>query len=123
MEAHYIDEVMSRPPDWRTEGREGEFWMPQRFGEGSLWIGQFTGQSPWERHVTTDELLHILGGEVEVTVLTSDSSVTTTLRKGSLFVVPQGCWHRLLAREHVKACGVTPGPTDHSDADDPRGAD
>jgi DNA-directed RNA polymerase specialized sigma24 family protein len=43
----------------------------------------------------------------------------TTARAGSLCVVPRGCWHRLLAREFVKLCGVTPGPTEHSDADDP----
>ena len=120
MRAHHIETVMSQPPDFETEERDAQFWMPSKFGEGSLWIGRFKGQSPWERHPTTDELLHILDGEVELTLLTDEGSQTTTLPSGSLFVVPKGCWHRLLARDYVKSCGVTPGPTDHSSADDPR---
>ena len=117
---HDIKTILSRPPDFETEERDAQFWMPQQFGEGSLWIGKFTGQSPWERHTTTDELLHILEGEVEVTVLTEDERHSTTLRAGSLFVVPKGCWHRLYAADQVTSCGVTPGPTEHTQAEDPR---
>jgi quercetin dioxygenase-like cupin family protein len=120
MEAHDIETVMRRPPDMELEGRAGAFWVPEKFGDGAMWVGHFQGQSPWERHQTTDELLHILAGEVEITVLTDDETVTTTARAGSLFVVPRGRWHRLLASGDVKLCGVTPGPTDHSDAEDPR---
>jgi quercetin dioxygenase-like cupin family protein len=61
-------------------------------------------------------LLHLLEGEVEVTILDDDAGAQTSTRPaGSVMVVPRGQWHRLLARGPVRVCGVT-GPTDHSDS-------
>jgi quercetin dioxygenase-like cupin family protein len=31
--------------------------------------------SPWERHPTSDELLHVLEGEVEIILMTDDGPV------------------------------------------------
>lgn len=124
MEPHDLRALMETEPDFVTgDGREAAFWMPERFNDGSFWIGRYTGRSPWERHATTDELLHCLDGEVDVTVLTDDGPQTTTLRAGSVFIVPKGHWHRLYAEHEVTQCGVTPGPTYHSTADDPRADD
>ena len=37
-----------------------------------------------------------------------------------LIVVPRGCWHRFEAPNGVTPMTVTPLPTDHSTAEDPR---
>jgi quercetin dioxygenase-like cupin family protein len=38
------------------------------FGAGAIYVGRFSGQTPWERHADADELLHVLEGAVEITV-------------------------------------------------------
>jgi len=57
---------------------------------------------------------------LDITILTEGDPVRATLRAGSVFIVPQGLWHRQLARTPVTLLTATPTPTDHSDAADPR---
>jgi quercetin dioxygenase-like cupin family protein len=82
---------------------------------------RFEGETPWERH-PADELLHLLEGEVEVTLLPpSGSAQRVTIRTGSLFVVPTGLWHRQLARKPAALLFVTAAEgNDASTAVDPR---
>jgi quercetin dioxygenase-like cupin family protein len=83
---------------------------------------RFTGLTPWERHPHGDELLHVLEGVVEVTVLDERETVRATLRAGSVFIVPRGLWHRQHAEHSVALMFATPveeGET--SWAEDPRG--
>lgn len=91
-----------------------------RFNHGGLFIGRFIGRAPWERHRHGDELVQVLDGEVDLTVMTSPRPVQVTLRPGSVFVVPRGLWHRQHARSEVTFLSATPTPTDVSFADDPR---
>jgi quercetin dioxygenase-like cupin family protein len=64
----------------------------------------------WERHPNGDELLHVLEGEVEVTLVQkSGRRQRTTVRAGSFFVVPRGLWHRPIQRKPVVMLYVTPG--------------
>lgn len=79
---------------------------------------RFSGETPWERH-GEDELLHVLEGEVEITILRPDARVVGTARAGSVVVVPRGCWHRQHARATATLLFVT-GTTDVSTAADPR---
>lgn len=79
---------------------------------------RFSGETPWERHAE-DELLHILEGEVEVTILRPDARVVGMARKGSVVLVPRDCWHRQHARVPTALLFVT-GTTDVSKAADPR---
>ncbi len=72
----------------------------------------------WERHPGGDELLHVLEGELEMTLL--DVSEKTVLRAGSVFVVPRGVWHRPHAISDVSLFFVTPEHTESSSAEDPR---
>jgi len=90
------------------------------FNKCGLFVGRFSGQSPWERHSGGDELLHILDGEVDVTVLTDGGPVHRTVRGGSIFVCPQGLWHRQNAPRGVTALYATPTPSQISFAEDPR---
>ena len=100
---------------------EMEFHNLAPFNCGS--VGVFwcsSGTSPWERHPDDDELLQVLEGEVVITVLTETDRVETRVSAGSAFVVPKGCWHRQHIPEVLKELYVTPGASEHSDAEDPR---
>ena len=101
--------------------KELEFRTLAGFNDGQ--VGLFrcaAGMSPWERHPTSDELLHVLEGEVEIILMTEDGPVRTELRAGSLCVVPRGLWHRHNVRTHLVEIYVTPGIVEHSMAADPR---
>jgi len=90
------------------------------FNRGGVFVGRFIGQTPWERHRHGDELVQVLEGEVDVTVMTARRPVQVTLCAGGIFVVPRGLWHRQHARTEVTLLSATPTPTDMSFADDPR---
>ncbi len=91
------------------------------YRDGGVFAGSFDGQSEWERHRNGDELVQVLGGETTMTILTDDGPEELTLNAGMLTVVPQGLWHRFHAPDGVTLMTVTPQPTDHSTAEDPRG--
>jgi mannose-6-phosphate isomerase-like protein (cupin superfamily) len=92
--------------------------------QGIVGLVRYLGQPPWERHPGGDEMLHILEGEVDLTILTDGGSVHEVARAGSVCVVPRGLWHRTLAREAVTLLYMTPAEgNEHSFAEDPRRAD
>ncbi len=79
------------------------------FDDSSIGIGRYVpGASPWERHNNGDELLIILDGRVHIEVLDEDSSFRATLSEGSLFTVPSGRWHQLVAEAPVHILYVSP---------------
>ena len=90
-------------------------------GSGAFWSNA-GGLSPWEMHPECDELLHVIEGKVEIEILpeVSGDGQLIMLTAGSFIVVPRGCWHRQSILEKTKEYYVTPGPTLHSQADDPR---
>jgi mannose-6-phosphate isomerase-like protein (cupin superfamily) len=105
-----------------TTVAEAEAAFPRlaSFERGGIFAGRFVGMTPWERHPRGDELLYILEGEVEITVLGDGEPVQRILRAGSAFVVPQGAWHRQHARQVVALLTATPTPSDISFSADPR---
>jgi mannose-6-phosphate isomerase-like protein (cupin superfamily) len=74
----------------------------------------------WERHPDGDELLYILEGELDMTLLRESTSELASLQPGSLFVVPKGVWHRPYAKTDVRLLYITPPRTETSTAEDPR---
>jgi quercetin dioxygenase-like cupin family protein len=90
------------------------------FNAGAIYVGRFTGQTPWERHPDVDELLHVLDGAVDITLLTPDGPAHVSVPAGSVFVVPRGLWHRQLARAGVTLLAATPDHSEISAAEDPR---
>jgi quercetin dioxygenase-like cupin family protein len=90
------------------------------FNRCSVNVGHFSGRSPWERHRGGDELLHILDGEVDITVLSEGGPIHQTIGAGCVFVCPRGLWHRQHSTHGVTALYATPTPSDISFADDPR---
>jgi mannose-6-phosphate isomerase-like protein (cupin superfamily) len=83
-------------------------------------IGSFSGRPPWELHTANDELLHILAGESELTVLEPDGPVTRRLVAGDLVVVPKGCWHSNDAPNGVTMLFMTPKEGNRHSFRDPR---
>ncbi|MFC4272792.1 cupin domain-containing protein [Sneathiella chungangensis] len=112
--------LRNRGPETAPEDEEPAFATLEKFGNGAVFTGSFDGSSPWERHRGGDELVHILKGETQLTILSGESEDILTLKAGMLTVVPQGCWHRFQAPNGVTVLTVTPQPTDHSTARDPR---
>ena len=87
---------------------------------GGVFAGCYSGESAWERHPAGDELVQILDGAAEITILTENNEQTFDLIKGSIIVVPKGLWHRFKASDGVTVLAAAPGDTDHSTASDPR---
>jgi len=86
----------------------------------TLGVSRFSTPSHWERHPDGDELLHVVEGDIEITTLTDAGPVRATAGAGSIWVCPQGLWHRIRPRSPVSLLFVTPGKgTEHSDANDP----
>lgn len=84
-----------------------------------LGLVRFTGETPWERH-DEDELLHILEGEVAITVLLDGNARSVGVaHAGQVVVVPRGRWHRQHAHGTTTLLFVT-GTTGVSTARDPR---
>ena len=112
--------LRGRTPDTPLEEEDEAFATLAEIGEGGVFAGSFEGDSPWERHPKGDELVHILAGETRLTLLTDEGPQVLVMTAGMLTVVPQGCWHRFHAPAGVTVLTVTPQPTDHSTAEDPR---
>ena len=90
------------------------------FNGGAVYVGRFSGETPWERHPDADELLHVLEGATDITLLTPDGVARVSVAAGSVFVVPRGLWHRQVARPSVTLLSATPDHSEVSTADDPR---
>jgi PhnB protein len=77
-------------------------------------------QTHWERHLGSDEMIYVMDGETDIVTLTDGGPVESTIHAGSLFVCPEGLWHRLTPRPFVSAFYLTPSRTEGSAAKDPR---
>lgn len=85
-----------------------------------LVVSRGTRRTHWERHLGSDEMIYVMDGETEIVTLTDDGPVKSKIHAGSLFVCPEGLWHRLTPRPSVSAFYLTPSRTEGSDAKDPR---
>ncbi len=65
-------------------------------------------------------MIYVMDGETDVVTLTDEGPVESTIHAGSLFVCPEGLWHRLTPRPFVSAFYLTPRRTEGSAAKDPR---
>ncbi len=95
--------------------------MLSSFNRCAIGLVRFSGETPWERHLD-DEFLHVLEGEIELTLLpASGDALRSTLRAGSVCVVPRGLWHRQNARATTALMFATSeAGNETSDAADPR---
>jgi mannose-6-phosphate isomerase-like protein (cupin superfamily) len=83
-------------------------------------VASFVGQPPWEMHNSGDELLHILAGQCELTVLSKDTEEIRQLKAGDIVLVPQGSWHRNRTSTGVTMLFMTPRGGGEHTWEDPR---
>ena len=92
----------------------------QPFNRCDIGLVRFSGRTPWERH-SEDELLYVLEGEVELTVLLDVDEERARARAGSVVVVPRNRWHRQETVTRTTLLFVTGERNETSYAEDPRG--
>ncbi len=90
------------------------------FDSGGIFTGSYSGEGAWERHTAGDELVHILSGSAELTILTEEDEQLIHLTSGMVLVIPKGLWHRFRSSDGVTLITATPHPTEHSTTEDPR---
>ena len=90
------------------------------YRDGGIFGGSFSGESQWERHQHGDEIVSILEGAATLTIMTDEGPQSFAMTAGMMIVVPQECWHLFQAPAGVTIMTVTPQPTEHIDAQDPR---
>ena len=110
----------NRAPETQTDD-EGIYFATLAETDGTgIYAGSFNGESPWERHRNGDELVQVIAGATRLSILTDTGRTDLDMSEGMVTIVPQGCWHKFTAPNGVTVMTMTPSPTDHSAADDPR---
>jgi mannose-6-phosphate isomerase-like protein (cupin superfamily) len=78
-------------------------------------VTAFRGRPPWEFHAHGDELLFILSGHSDLTILEDGEHSVRRLSAGQLAIVPKGRWHSNDAPSGATILWVTPSEgNDHS---------
>ncbi len=90
------------------------------YRDGGIFSGSFFGKSQWERHQKGDEFVQVLDGTTTLTIVTDDGPQSFEMTAGMMIVIPQGHWHLFQAPDGVTLMTITPQPTEHLHADDPR---
>jgi uncharacterized cupin superfamily protein len=112
-----------RTPDTPESEEEAVFAQLGIVDRGEIYVGSFSGTSPWERHPNGNELVHLVAGHTTLTIMTDDGPESFRAGAGTFVVVPAGLWHRFDAPEGVTVMTVTPPPTEHTAAADPLAAE
>ena len=115
-----VTKLEGRTPFSSNEELARAFTALAPFDSGGVFTGTYSGDSAWERHIAGDELVHVLNGSAELTILTDDDKQLFNLTAGMVVVVPKGLWHRFHSKDGVTVLSATPHPTEHSTEDDPR---
>jgi mannose-6-phosphate isomerase-like protein (cupin superfamily) len=113
-----LPELDLRSATVREEGRPegGEL---ARFNDCVIGISRFVGQPPWERHPNSDEMLQVVAGHSDLTILSENGPVTLPLDPGSVAIVPRGLWHRNHGVPSVTMMYVTPAEGSEHSWDEP----
>jgi mannose-6-phosphate isomerase-like protein (cupin superfamily) len=118
--------MFRRTPQSTREETKGSVARLASYRDGLLLAIKASGKDHWERHLTGDELVHILDGAASLEIVCDDGPPKSfALRAGMIAVIPQGAWHRALSAEGKTEMTATPFPGDHieRDVDDPRSID
>ena len=102
--------------------KSASFTTMTPYRDGGVFGGSFSGESQWERHQKGDEIVYILDGATTLTLVEDDNAALQSLemKTGMMVVIPQGCWHLFQSPDGVTIMTITPQPTEHITADDPR---
>src|SRR5262249_50461344 len=117
--------MFQRSPQSTVADRKGSVARLASYRDGLLLAIKASGKDHWERHLTGDELIHILDVSAILQIV-SDVGPRRCfpLRAGTIAVIPQGAWHRFLSSEGFTLMAATPfpGETIELDVNDPRTA-
>jgi mannose-6-phosphate isomerase-like protein (cupin superfamily) len=115
--------MFQRTPTSTKADRKGSVAQLAAYRDGLLLAIKASGKDHWERHLTGDELIHILDGTATLEIVCDDEQPKSfALSAGTIVVIPRGAWHRFLSSEGNTHFGATPfpGETIGVDVDDPR---
>jgi mannose-6-phosphate isomerase-like protein (cupin superfamily) len=115
--------MFRRTPQSTREDTKGSVANLAPYRDGLLLAIKASGTDHWERHLTGDELVHILDGSAMLEIVCDDGPPKSfELRTGMVAVIPRAAWHRLLSPGGATQIAVTPfpGETLERDVDDPR---
>ena len=94
---------------WRIERAASRNWPPT--ATALLSRSSPRGRIIGNRHLTGDELIHILDGTATLEMVGEDGPPQSfALRAGMVAVIPQGAWHRFHSAEGATQMAVTPFP-------------
>jgi len=114
--------MFRRTPQSTREETKGSVARLASYRDGLLLALKSAGTDHWERHLTGDELIHVLDGSTTLEIACDGGPPKTfTLGAGMVAVIPQGAWHRSHSEGNTHL-GLTPFPGEHveRDVDDPR---
>ncbi len=112
-----------RSPSTSPEELAEAFARVGTVGDAGVYITTFSGRSEWEQHPNGDELVQVLDGATTLELLDAPGAAqprVLALTRDQSVIVPRGVWHRFIAPSGVATMTVTPPPTRHSAARDPR---
>ena len=115
--------MFRRTPGSTAADRKGSVAQLASYRDGLLLAIKFSGKDHWERHLTGDELIHILDGTVSLEIVCDDGPPKFfELCAGTIAVIPQGAWHRFHSADGATQMAATPFPGENIeiDIDDPR---
>ena len=115
--------MFRRTPQSTRAETKGSVARLASYRDGLLLAIKSSGTDHWERHLTGDELVHILDGTASLEIVCDDGPPKSfALRAGTVVVIPQGAWHRGHSSAGTTQMNATPFPGEHIevDVDDPR---
>jgi mannose-6-phosphate isomerase-like protein (cupin superfamily) len=115
--------MFRRTPQSTPADRRGSVAELAAYRDGLLLAIKASGKDHWERHLTGDEMVHVLDGAATLEMVCDDGPPKSfALNTGTLAVIPQGAWHRFHSPDGFTQMVVTPfpGETIERDVDDPR---
>jgi quercetin dioxygenase-like cupin family protein len=114
--------MFRRSPGSTASDRRGSVAQLASYRDGLLLAIKASGKDHWERHLTGDELIHVLDGAATLEMVCDEGPPQSfALSAGTVAVIPQGAWHRFLSPEGFAQMALTPfpGETIERDVDDP----
>ncbi|MGD1917578.1 MAG: cupin domain-containing protein [Pleurocapsa sp.] len=112
MHTHNLEALIAHIPLLDLENNptqvemESSFMNLGSFDDGSVFLGKWSGQTPWELHPDGDEFLLILEGNLIVTLLQEDCSQEILVDKGTTCIIPREVWHRTQADSPVTLLAI-----------------
>lgn len=91
-----------------------EAWSPRivtTVNDYDIRLARFAGEHVWHVHTNTDEFFLVLEGTIDIGLRERDGERTVTLRRGEVFVVPRGVFHKPSSARGAAVLLVEPAGT------------